>query len=203
VRKIKFFGIIICILLTLTLTAFAASNIKIVIDGKEAVSSVQPIMQNGSIMVPLRFVSDQLGLDVKWDASTQTASINSNKSGVSGSVILISNGSSEDDEGNANLNGVNVKAWQTGDQMIPFYASFDNVSDGVHNYKIIIKDSSGNELSSEKNSIDFKVEDYFVPFFYYTGLLNVNFPCEGTYWLELYFDDEFLNKTAIYAVTEE
>ena len=201
-KRIKFFGIICGLMLTLTLTAFAASSIKIVINGKEAVSSVQPTMQNGSIMVPLRFVSEQLGMDVKWDGNSKTASINNKKSGVSGSITLVSNGIVEADDGNINLNGVNTKSWYTGDRAIPFYASFDNVSEGFHDYKISIKDTSGKEISSKVNSIDFSIEEYRIPFFCYYGELDVNFPIEGTYWLEVYLDDELLNRTAIYTVNQ-
>jgi FtsP/CotA-like multicopper oxidase with cupredoxin domain len=44
---------------------------KVVINGKELTMDQQPINQNGSSMVPLRFVSENLGAKVSYDNSTQ------------------------------------------------------------------------------------------------------------------------------------
>ena len=57
-------------------TAYAADPIKIVIDGKEVKSDVAPAVENGTTLVPLRVISESLGADVVWAASTRTVTIN-------------------------------------------------------------------------------------------------------------------------------
>ncbi|BAL80776.1 copper amine oxidase N-terminal domain-containing protein [Caldisericum exile] len=50
-------------------------NIKIVINGEPKLSSQEPFIYNGSIYVPLRFISESLGMSVKWDGPTNTVDI--------------------------------------------------------------------------------------------------------------------------------
>lgn len=44
---------------------------------KETILDVAPKIINGTTMVPLRFVSESLGADVKWDGESKTITINS------------------------------------------------------------------------------------------------------------------------------
>lgn len=45
------------------------------VDGKTVTLDVPPVIDNGSTLVPLRFVSERLGAEVSWDSETKTASI--------------------------------------------------------------------------------------------------------------------------------
>ncbi|TYQ16601.1 UNVERIFIED_CONTAM: copper amine oxidase-like protein [Acetivibrio alkalicellulosi] len=45
------------------------------VDGVVKKMDVAPILHNGRTMLPLRFISENLGLEVDWDHETQTASI--------------------------------------------------------------------------------------------------------------------------------
>lgn len=45
------------------------------VDGKTVTLDVPPVIDNGSTLVPLRFVSESLGAEVSWDSETKTASI--------------------------------------------------------------------------------------------------------------------------------
>ncbi|HEX9061060.1 MAG TPA: stalk domain-containing protein [Clostridia bacterium] len=49
------------------------NSIKIVYKGKRLYPDVDPVIINGRTMVPMRFIFEAMGLDVKWDATTQTA----------------------------------------------------------------------------------------------------------------------------------
>ncbi|WP_106767259.1 stalk domain-containing protein [Paenibacillus faecalis] len=49
----------------------------IVLNGKRIPTSVAPIISKGRTLVPLRVVSEQLGLGVKWDKKTKTVTIKS------------------------------------------------------------------------------------------------------------------------------
>lgn len=53
----------------------ASSNIKINALGKEVHSDVAPFSLNGRTMVPVRFVSEALGANVKWNGEYQTITI--------------------------------------------------------------------------------------------------------------------------------
>lgn len=50
---------------------------ELVLNGKRMSAQVAPIIQGGRTLVPLRLVSEQLGLTVKWDKKTKTVTIKS------------------------------------------------------------------------------------------------------------------------------
>lgn len=73
-------GILAAVLLFLCLAAFAIVNpvsagiietVKIYINGVELRSDVEPIIINNRTMVPLRAVSEGLGMEVEWDAENR------------------------------------------------------------------------------------------------------------------------------------
>lgn len=51
------------------------SKIDIFVNGKVVESDVEPYITNGRTMVPVRFISEALGLKVEWDAETKTVII--------------------------------------------------------------------------------------------------------------------------------
>ena len=52
-------------------------DIKVVADNREIELEEQPFIYNGRVYVPLRFVSNALGMDVDWNDETKTVIINS------------------------------------------------------------------------------------------------------------------------------
>lgn len=50
---------------------------ELVLNGKRISTAVAPMIQGGRTLVPLRLVSEQLGLKVKWDKNTKTVTIES------------------------------------------------------------------------------------------------------------------------------
>lgn len=50
---------------------------ELVLNGKRISAAVAPMIQGGRTLVPLRLVSEQLGLKVKWDKKTKTVTIQS------------------------------------------------------------------------------------------------------------------------------
>lgn len=71
-------GILIGILLTSTAVAFGADKpIKIILDGREISSDVPPQIINGRTFVPIRVVSEALGVDVKWDNEARSVILTS------------------------------------------------------------------------------------------------------------------------------
>lgn len=80
-------------------------NIQMIIDNDDTYgASTKPYNSNGTIMVPARFVVEQLDADVAWDPGTQQVTITD---WVSGAVIKLNIGSKQ-----ASVNGV-VKPLET------------------------------------------------------------------------------------------
>lgn len=57
---------------------YAAKPITIELNGKEVKSEVAPFIQNERTLVPIRFISEALGCNVKWDANKNEITIESN-----------------------------------------------------------------------------------------------------------------------------
>ena len=58
-----------------TAVAFSIDDTNVEVDGKAATMDVPARLINGKTMVPLRFLSENLGHTVTWDEETRTASI--------------------------------------------------------------------------------------------------------------------------------
>ncbi len=56
-------------------TARAASDIKLLVDGKDITSLSSPMIVNDRTLVPVRFVAEELGADVQWDGEAYTVTI--------------------------------------------------------------------------------------------------------------------------------
>lgn len=71
-------GILITLLMS-SLVAFAddAGGMKLIVDGQEIQCDVPPMVVDGRVMVPLRFVADALGADATWDSVLYAAIITS------------------------------------------------------------------------------------------------------------------------------
>lgn len=57
--------------------AIAGENIKIYINGQEIKTDTNPLIINDRTMVPIRVVSESLGMDVKWDVTSRSVLITS------------------------------------------------------------------------------------------------------------------------------
>ncbi|MFC5447584.1 stalk domain-containing protein [Paenibacillus aestuarii] len=75
-------GITAIVAAAFSIGVYAASDIKLFINGKQTSADVQII--DGSSYVPLRVVSEMLGANVKWDGDARTITITSGPSGNSG-----------------------------------------------------------------------------------------------------------------------
>ena len=54
---------------------FAASPIKLIVNGQEIKPDVPPQIINGRTMVPVRWVAEALGANVQWDANNKEGSV--------------------------------------------------------------------------------------------------------------------------------
>ncbi|WP_312906735.1 stalk domain-containing protein [Tissierella praeacuta] len=63
--------------------SLAAGNIKLVVDGKDITSKSMPIVRNGRTLVPVRFVSEELGATVTWNNDDRIVKIEKGNSTIS------------------------------------------------------------------------------------------------------------------------
>lgn len=69
--------------------AYAAPTIKLLVDGKEIQSDVQPQMINGRVMVPARPLAEALGAKVEWDAAHHSVVIISKEKQASNPAAIL------------------------------------------------------------------------------------------------------------------
>jgi hypothetical protein len=62
----------VCVFFSGMTEAFAASDIKVVINGQSQTYDQPPVVKKGRTLVPLRGIFEALGAEVKWDGDTQT-----------------------------------------------------------------------------------------------------------------------------------
>lgn len=60
---------------TAKLIKMKLESTKALVDGKEVTLEVPPVVVNGRMLVPLRFISEAVGAEVGWDGATRTISI--------------------------------------------------------------------------------------------------------------------------------
>ncbi len=68
----------VLLLIIVSSIAVAGNTIRIIVNGKQIYSDVPPFIQNGRTMVPIRFVSEALRANVRWDEATQTVFVTTN-----------------------------------------------------------------------------------------------------------------------------
>ncbi len=76
----KFISMIIAIFMMVSVTVCFADNtgidsnvITVVVDGDRVEFDQNPIIEEGTVLVPMRFIFEKLGATVNWDNETNTA----------------------------------------------------------------------------------------------------------------------------------
>ncbi len=72
-KKLLIFIICIFAFATLTLSAAAANEVSVILDGERVAFDVPPQIISNRTMVPIRAIFEALGAKVEWDAETRTA----------------------------------------------------------------------------------------------------------------------------------
>lgn|GEM_PF-2550427 len=78
-------------------SAFAQDNIQVVIDGNQLQMEVEPVIENGRTLVPLRAIFEALGATIAWDEETETITAHKDSITLSiqiGNMTVIKNGES-------------------------------------------------------------------------------------------------------------
>jgi len=73
-RWLLIIGVVVLVV-ALATTAFAAGPIKLVVNGREIKPDVPPQLLNNRTMVPIKWVAEALGAEVKWEAETRSVVI--------------------------------------------------------------------------------------------------------------------------------
>lgn len=92
----KFIGLLTLAVMTSTVSAFGADDIKVIIDGKSITFEGQPpVVKDNRTLVPLRGILEALGAEVTWASETQTITAKKEDDSVVmkiGSKELVKNG---------------------------------------------------------------------------------------------------------------
>ncbi|MCD8181353.1 MAG: copper amine oxidase N-terminal domain-containing protein [Firmicutes bacterium] len=73
-KKSKIAAVFAAVLtLCVSFTAMADDDVKVYVDGAQLTFDVNPIIEDGRTLVPLRAIFEALGAQVEWDGETQTA----------------------------------------------------------------------------------------------------------------------------------
>jgi len=78
-----FLAVLLLLPLAPAAEAFDASEIQVVLDGTPMEFDVQPQLVNGRVLVPVRFIAEELGAQVEWYAPTLTVTIEKNDDVIS------------------------------------------------------------------------------------------------------------------------
>ena len=73
IKKITAGILLAVVVFSLSYAAYASYDVKILINGNEINPSQKPVIMNGTTLVPMRDVFENLGAKVSWDDSTRTA----------------------------------------------------------------------------------------------------------------------------------
>mgnify|MGYP000588684866 CR=1 FL=1 len=71
---------------TVCRNAYGKSQIYVKFEGRYLGFDVPPIIEDGSTLVPMRFLFEQMGADVEWDGKTQTATATLDNKAVTFSI---------------------------------------------------------------------------------------------------------------------
>ncbi|MEE1050022.1 MAG: copper amine oxidase N-terminal domain-containing protein, partial [Clostridia bacterium] len=73
-RIVSVILVLVMMISAVSLTSFAADEIKVLLDGQELMFDVPPQLINDRTMVPMRKIFETLGATVSWNSDTETAS---------------------------------------------------------------------------------------------------------------------------------
>ncbi len=74
-------GFMVPIILTsVAVYVYASDTIRLIIDGNEIKSDVVPVIENNRVLVPIRWVSNAMGVEVFWDEDNRQVILNSSSS---------------------------------------------------------------------------------------------------------------------------
>lgn len=88
-KKLLTIALVVVMLLSVALSANAASGVRVTVDGKEIKLDVAPVIESGRTLAPIRPIAEALGADVQFDEATKTVTVSTIDSEIS--LVLNSN----------------------------------------------------------------------------------------------------------------
>ena len=68
----KLFTLILTIVMVMGAVSAFAADIKVLVNGEEMVFDREPVIEDGTVLVPYRFVAEKLGAKVSWHQDTKS-----------------------------------------------------------------------------------------------------------------------------------
>ncbi|AKL94734.1 phosphate ABC transport system substrate-binding protein PstS [Clostridium aceticum] len=75
--------LVLVLIASMTTTAMASQNVRIVIDGSNIKSDVAPVIENGRTLVPAKVIFENLGAKVNWNANKKEVTVTTAATDVS------------------------------------------------------------------------------------------------------------------------
>lgn len=203
-RFIVLFVMVIAVFVV-AFSAYAENNIKIIVNGQEIVSEVQPFLKDDRTMVPLRVISEALGATVAWDQETQTVTITTDSDLSEQKPETPENDLTKDRLPLSELKPVNETAGMV------FYQNWGDNPDGPRGVFSIngkryfdgigmlnYPDSKGNVMAEYQINGEYKKLTATV------GASDIDAtPNSGKTYLQIYGDDELLFTSKAFRYTDE
>lgn len=70
----KFIALLIMAIISMSVSAMAAGDIKVYVNGEQVEFDVKPVIENERTLVPMRAIFEALGAEVDWNQETETVS---------------------------------------------------------------------------------------------------------------------------------
>ena len=68
----KIIALLLTLILAFSASAVLAADIAVTVDGEAVVFDQQPVVENGTLLLPLRFILEKMGGNVSWHGETRT-----------------------------------------------------------------------------------------------------------------------------------
>lgn len=95
-KKLGLIAIIALLSISLSGLAVAANSIQLIVNGTMIKPDVPPEIKNGRTMVPIRWVAEAFGADVRWNSKQQTVTIDTPEPDLRQQIALLQQGYSAD-----------------------------------------------------------------------------------------------------------
>lgn len=68
----KIIALLLTLILAFSASAVLAADIAVTVDGEAVLFDQQPVVENGTLLLPLRFIFEKMGGNVSWHDETRT-----------------------------------------------------------------------------------------------------------------------------------
>lgn len=158
-KKLKKVTLMLAMSLTMITSSVFAQNVKITLNGNEVKTDVAPFIKENRTLVPIRFISEALEYDVKWDNENRTVTINNNNK----NMVLTINNKNINVDGQSKTTDV-APALYNNRTYVPIRFISENFGINVdwdnENRTVVLENNKYSNLSKEENEYLNTISNY-------------------------------------------